>query len=250
MTKLHWLEQSAAEVAPSNSWLSPSEQLRLAEMKVLKRRNDWRLGRWAAKLAVAQYFQLPTNLDQLAMIEIRAHESGAPEAFLNNEAANVSISLSHRDGMAICGVTTAGVALGCDLELVEPRSEAFVADYFAPEEQSTIAQSNAMQRDLLVTVLWSAKESALKALRTGLRLDTRCVVATLKNESLSGTGTWSPLSVLYGNQVFAGWWTHRDPLVRTTVSAPAVDMPTVAQSPLSPAKGNGAPSRYFETAYD
>ena len=55
---------------------------------------------------------------------------------------------------------------------------------------------------------------------------------------------------VYGNQVFAGWWTHRDPLVRTTVSAPAVDMPTVAQSPLSPAKGNGAPSRYFETAYD
>ncbi len=52
-------------------------------------------------------------------------------------------------------------------------SDAFVADYFAPEEQTLIAHSSPADRELMLALLWSAKESALKALREGLRLDTR-----------------------------------------------------------------------------
>ena len=52
----------------------------------------------------------------------------------------VTISLSHRSGAAICAVAPAGVDLGCDLEVIEPRSEAFVADYFTVDEQALVAQ--------------------------------------------------------------------------------------------------------------
>ena len=36
------------------------------------------------------------------------------------------ISLSHRAGRAICCVSTSIAALGCDLELIEPRSSGFI----------------------------------------------------------------------------------------------------------------------------
>jgi len=65
--------------------------------------------------------------------------------------------------------------MGCDLEIIEPRADSFVADYFTAEEQKMVAGADATDRDLRVTLLWSAKESALKALGEGLRMDTRCV---------------------------------------------------------------------------
>jgi len=34
------------------------------------------------------------------------------------------------------------VEIGCDLEVVEPRSDAFVADYFTSEEQALIARAS------------------------------------------------------------------------------------------------------------
>lgn len=232
--ELYWLEQSATDVPALDNWLSASEQLRLVEMKVPKRRDDWRLGRWTSKLAVAGYLGLSREPVELSEIEIRPQASGAPEAFVKGKPARISLSLSHRDGIGICAVAPGGVALGCDLEFVERRSDAFVADYFTAEEQETISGSPAALRDLLVTVLWSAKESALKALRAGLRLDTRSVSATLHSGFLSAPhlatmGTWSPLSVAYADQVFPGWWTCVDGFVRTTVSVPAADAPVSAR---------------------
>jgi 4'-phosphopantetheinyl transferase len=59
--------------------------------------------------------------------------------------------------------------------MVEARSPAFVEDYFSADEQALIADISLPERSLLLALLWSAKESALKALRVGLRLDTRCM---------------------------------------------------------------------------
>lgn len=50
----------------------------------------------------------------------------------------MTVSLSHRAGLALCTVAPAGVALGCDLEPVEPRSDAFVADYLTPAERALV----------------------------------------------------------------------------------------------------------------
>ena len=128
-----WLEQSEADLPAGDDWLSAGEVDRLTTMRVPKRRADWRLGRWTAKRALSAYLNLPGHHQALTDIEIRPAPSGAPEAFIANRPASAAISLSHCNGNAICAVAAFGTALGCDLELVEPRSDAFVADYFTVE---------------------------------------------------------------------------------------------------------------------
>jgi 4'-phosphopantetheinyl transferase len=107
--------------------------------------------------------------------------------------------------------------LGCDLELIEPRSEAFVADYFTEEEQEFIAAASSSDRLRMVALLWSAKESALKTLREGLRLDTRSVVVHL-DCSLGDFDGWSRLHVSHDGRMFPGWWLYSGHFVRTVVS--------------------------------
>ena len=172
---VYWLEQSEFDVPTAEDWLSSNEVVRLNSMRVAKRRADWRLGRWTAKCALAMYLTLPDHPQSLQEIEVRPAPSGAPEAFVSNARVAVTISISHRDGVAACAVAPPGASLGCDLEIIEPRSDAFIADYFTIEEQELIARVHLDDRSRLVALLWSGKESALKALREGLRLDTRCL---------------------------------------------------------------------------
>jgi len=233
----YWLEQSDADVPAENHWLSAGEILSLGRMRYPKRRNDWRLGRWTAKRALAACLDLPRDLLALANVEIRAAASGAPEVFLFNQTAPVTISLSHRAGIAMCAVAHPGTGIGCDLEVIEPRSNAFIADYLTAREQALVAQTLDEERALLVNMLWSAKESALKALHVGLRLDTNCMDVSFNNglpphadqsqQDLPfvpmgdvDTDGWRTLHVHYfGEQVFGGWWRHANQMVRTFVSA-------------------------------
>jgi 4'-phosphopantetheinyl transferase len=244
---IYWLEQTESDLPAENDWLSASEVIRLDGMRFAKRRTDWRLGRWTAKRALAIYLNLPSHPRALSDIEIRPAQPGAPEVFVTNQPAAFTISLSHRGGAAACAIALPEVEVGCDLEIVEPRSDAFIADYFTAEEQQLIEGTSAAERPLLLALLWSAKESALKALRTGLRLDTRSVkvnlVPALRNEderaqnrSLAFTSsyrldTWQPLHVGYeGGQVFHGWWQNADNLVRTMVASPPPLPPTFLET--------------------
>jgi len=228
----YWLEQTKADLPAHDNWLSSDEATLLSHVRFAKRRDDWRLGRWAAKCAAAAYLDLPGDARALREIEVRPAPSGAPELFVLNRLAAVTISISHRAGIAVCAIAMGGAALGCDLELIEPRSGSFVADYFTSEEQVLISREPEEDRPRFVTLLWSAKESALKALRNGLRLDTRCVAVTFHNQTHhehaagalkqdSGLNPWQPLQVCYArSEIFYGWWQSMDRLVRTLVSAP------------------------------
>jgi len=247
---VYWLEQTEGNVPADNDWLSAREAVCLNAMRVAKRRADWRLGRWTAKRALSVILDMPAY-PLLRKIEIRAAASGAPEAFFDNRPAAVTISLSHRAGIAACAVAISHVEMGCDLEMIEPRSDAFVADYFTLEEQELVAHASATERDRLLALLWSGKESALKALREGLRLDTRSVIVIPSVNSFDLNG-WSELRVRYthgrdaggrysgdryfgdrscGDQVFHGWWQHVDSIVRTVVGAPPPDSPVRLQIP-------------------
>jgi 4'-phosphopantetheinyl transferase len=224
---VYWLEQTEADVPLANDWLSERETLCLESMRFVKRRADWRLGRWTAKRAVTSFLQLPDEFHSLAEIEILSASCGRPEVFFANHPADVTISLSHRDGTAACTVAGSKVALGCDLEIIEPHSDAFLRDYFTSEEQSLI--TGGADRNLLLALFWSAKESALKALRTGLRLDTWCVVAR-PCDSFFECG-WSPLQVHHtGGRVFEGWWQRSGTLIRTLVADPGPLPPIFLQS--------------------
>jgi len=188
-------------------------------LHVPKRRADWRLGRWTAKQAVSLYFNLPRKEQALAAMEVRPAPSGSPEAFIHGRAAPVQLSLSHSHGWGLCTIARLGVEVGCDLETVEPRSAAFLADYFTAEEQELVARTPVASRDRILTLLWSTKESTLKALRCGLRSDTRSVNVAPADFLHTRGEEWSPVSAMHSSQRnFGGWWRISRDLVRTIVA--------------------------------
>ena len=234
MTELYCLEQRAADLPTAKNWLSRDEVVCLDRLRFEKRRSDWLLGRWTAKRAVALSLGLRELPADLSQVEIRAEPSGAPAVFLLNRLADprqkATISLSHSCGRAVCVVVLREVALGCDIEKADPRSDAFVADYFTAEEQVTIARSAPKARARISTLIWSAKESALKALHTGLRADTRSVSVTVTNRPENSPG-WSPLQVLCAKgQTLRGWWRETEGFVLTIVSDSAlIDQPALLE---------------------
>jgi len=245
--EIYWFEQIAADVPAGEDWLSAIEADHLHKLRFAKRRADWLLGRWTAKNAVAMFLGIRREPLTLHSIEIRPDSSGAPKVFLENTPAETAISLSHRSGIGMCAVAPAGVSLGCDLETIEPHGDAFPADYFTAEEQALVAGAPTIPDSLRsLTLVWSAKESALKALGEGLRLDTRSVVLRLRepfetpvesrqdfsppsvfrNPSSPQAMNWRPLQVHYGHDVvFHGWWSQSAFFLRTLVSLPAAEPP-------------------------
>ena len=218
MIDVYWLEQTAEDVPDDDTWLAPNEAAHLSTLRFAKRRADWRLGRWTAKRAFAAYLQLSPAPLSLAAIEIRPAPSGAPEAFVSNRPADLAISLSHSQGHALCTVMRLPGLLGCDLERIDTRSEAFLCDYFTVEEQAVVAHASGADRARVATLIWCAKESALKALREGLRLDTRSVIAMPSGAS-SAIDSWQPLQVRYtDDRQFHGWWRHKGDFMRAVVS--------------------------------
>lgn len=215
-----WLEQNAGDVPAGHWWLSETELAHLDRLHIPKRREDWRLGRWTAKYAVAIHLNLARNEQVLRTVELRAMPSGAPEVLLHSRPAPVQLSLSHSAGVGLCTVARAGGGLGCDLELVEPRSRVFVTDYFTAEEQELIAAAPEVSRDQLVTLLWSIKESVLKALGCGLRLDTRSVNAAPACFPPALAGDWNSMSAQASRRNFYGWWRISRDLVRTIIADP------------------------------
>lgn len=215
--EVYWLARCEKDVPESNDWLGPREQTHLRTLNFLKRRVEWRLGRWTAKCALAALNHFPPKSDLLARIEICPNDSGAPKAFVGHIPAELTLSISHRGGTAFCALAPTVVRLGCDLELVEPRSDAFICDYFTADEKKRIEQAAAGERPCLANLFWSAKESALKALQAGLRRDTRSVVVQLSEPFL--TDCWNSLKVRSEEgDSFGGWWRESQGTVQTVVA--------------------------------
>lgn len=230
MVEVRWLEQAQTDVPSGDAWLGGREKECLGRMRFEKRRADWRLGRWTVKRGVAVFLNLPCCSNSLSGIEICAAPSGAPCVFVEGKPAPVSVSLSHRNGLACCAVAPPGISLGCDLEAIEPRSDAFVADYFTSSERRFVAETSFEERWRVAALLWSGKESALKALGTGLRLDTRSIEVSPVHTNAGGD--WSALRVRQDiGRDFEGWWQHSGSFVRTLVAAPPPLPPILLKPP-------------------
>ena len=178
------------------------------------------MGRWTAKAAVGAFLAWRGD-EQPAAIEILADDAGAPGAFSVGRLLPVSLSLSHSHDRALCAIGEADIELGCDLERIEPRTAGFIASYFTRAERDALATSDTAGRDLLSNLFWSAKESALKALRRGLRADTRSVEVAV---TAPLGRAWGGLEVdCRGGTVLAGCWARFDDLVATIVCRPPLD---------------------------
>jgi 4'-phosphopantetheinyl transferase len=217
---LHWLTQNSADVPENDDWLSGGERGIVAGMRFPKRRNDWLLGRWTAKRAICAYETMDAS--QLSSLEIRAAADGAPEAFWNNEPAGVSISISHSNDRSLCVVCPRDFAAGCDLERIEQREDDFIQDYLTAEEISFTRQTPLSERTMAAYLIWSAKETALKILREGLRRDTRSVVIHPDFPEIEGSWNAWTGRCLETTRVFQGWWRSCDGYIYTLAS----DRPT------------------------
>ncbi len=200
--------------------LSPSEMNKLCSLRFPKRRDDWLLGRSAAKLLVRsipnyQHF----SPDEM---EIQTTPEGAPYLRLpSGSASQDCLSISHCDRHAMCAFSL-GPALkfGVDLEKVEPRSEGFVEDYFTPAEREMVHAYPLEVRDLVATLVWSLKEAMLKALGVGLRWDTRQVEIADTDDLFAPNGhhPWREIQVddhERKDRSWAAWWQRRGDFVLT-----------------------------------
>ena len=118
-------------------------------------------------------------------------------------------------------VALSGVELGCDLEMIEPRSDAFVADYFTAEEQALVARASAADRSRAPGAALERERERAQSVARGPstrhaerdREPRRCGIRS---------HGWSPLRVRHADgRIFCGWWQHADGIVRTVVAASA-----------------------------
>lgn len=219
-----WLSQQRADVPPGDQWLGETERRVLARLRVAPRRAAWRLGRWTAKSALAARLGVPPSA-----VEVLAAADGAPEAWLGGARLPVSLSLSHRGDRCIAVIADAPSVVGCDLELIEPRSGAFVREWLAVPEQRLISGCDEARQALVANLIWTAKEAAAKVRREGLRLDVRAAVVTFTERCAEADG-WCPLQVDWdhGRRTTAGWWRREPGWVMTVVGEPPSSPPRAA----------------------
>lgn len=215
-----WLAHGEHEVPAGADWLAPGEQAVVARLRYTKRRVEFLTRRWTAKRAVATVLGCGLAPAELARVEIRHHASGAPWVAVDGQPAAIDVSISDRAGWAVCLVGPPGGSggpLGIDLELVEPRSDAFVQDFFTAEESAGVRRlATAEARHVAANLIWSAKEAALKVLKVGLRADTREVAVEFARAHRPDG--WAALSVTgRDGSAFPGWW-RRDGVFLLTLA--------------------------------
>jgi 4'-phosphopantetheinyl transferase len=219
-----WLTLCRTDVPAGDGWLSTAERDVQNELRLERRRADWRLGRWTAKRAVAGW----VGADPAAVEVLAAHD-GAPEAWVEGVRAPLSLSISHRAGLALAAVADAPAVIGCDLEFVEPRSGAFVREWLSRPDQGLLAACPPARRPELVNLLWTAREAAAKVRREGLRLDVRDAVVA---PAVAGgpPGSWRPLRVAWDDGTTEGWWRADGRWVMTIAGRPAPGQPRLTSA--------------------
>jgi 4'-phosphopantetheinyl transferase len=191
---IYLAHQTLADLPEGLNWLHPAERRFLETLRFEKRRQDWLLGRWTAKKALFNLLKIPPQ-----SISILKSESGAPLVAFDVPAPPCTLSLSHRAGRALAAVAAGAEPIGCDLEWIEPRSAAFLGDYFLESETAFLARVPPGQKDLYANLFWCAKEAVMKARGEGMRLHPRKIEIAVKEAALSA-------SVLPGEDRFFGFW--------------------------------------------
>ena len=220
--KVYCITQHLHDLPDHENWLTRQEAEVLAGFKFPRRCRDWLLGRWTAKAALGRF--QPAAERPMTDWQVEADVDGAPMILKEGQRTEIPVSLSHRGNHALCTLAEMPMRLGCDLETVEIRSRSFEETFFTASELAMLEQQPASDRARLVTLIWSAKESALKALHTGLKADTRRVIV---RSCSSDSSAWNSLEVedsLDGG-VFHGWWRDFDGMVMTVLSDQAIDPP-------------------------
>lgn len=224
-SNVHWLvERLTALLLPfgalADNLLSEDEQGIFYTLRTDKRRRDWLLGRYTAKHLVQQVVQQRTGQTiPLTSFSILGRPDGSPEVIWENQPDNFTctISISHSADRAFCAlVERADWPLGADVERVDGQIMGFIGRYLTAAERDLIAQTAEGLRPLYATAIWSAKEAVLKALRVGLKQDTR-TLSCLISPVTAPPDEWTPFAIRWEGEgeerPLTGWWRVQDDFI-------------------------------------
>lgn len=225
---IEWLVQTAADLpAAGEGLLGPDERRAYAALRTEKRRQEWLLGRWTAKLLLQRLIRARCGETvPLAALQVLNGRTRAPVVRCDGVAELPVLSVSHSNRHAFCAaLERPSPPIGADIERIEPRSATFVADYFTAAERALVAQAPPDLQATAVTAIWSAKEAALKALQVGLSIDTRRVTCLVRVET--AVADWTPFAIevdwddklrQHGQSELRGWWRVQEGFVLTLVA--------------------------------
>ncbi|MEA2173114.1 MAG: hypothetical protein QOD00_706 [Blastocatellia bacterium] len=140
----------------------------------LKRRNEWLLGRAAAKDAVRSFLKSRHKIELCpADIEIAQDEHGQPFVAGNwtkNLERLPALSIAHTDGVAVALAGDDGRCggIGIDIERVAVTREDLAAFAFTQAERGLLSSLKDGAREEWMMRLWCAKEATSKAVGRGL----------------------------------------------------------------------------------
>lgn len=205
-------------------FLRTEDQTEYSRFKVAKRQNEWISSRITTKKMMVKIL----NDKKIAIRDIRIQKetNGRPYIFVDGKGRlNGSFSLSHSQGMVFCGYSDApDMHFGIDLEKIEERKLEFIMDYFTNDEIKNYQQCTSDQKKEYSTLIWSAKEAALKAIGKGLALDTRKVEVIPQNV-VSLIEGWKMCNVIFregSEKEYTALWQEKGGFIRT-ISVPAGD---------------------------
>jgi 4'-phosphopantetheinyl transferase len=155
---------AAVDAVPSEEFLSESEKKQLGNFQFSKKKQDFLLGRLAAKRALGALLPEP----DLRCIEIRAGDLGQP-LVQHARAGSAEVTVSHSHGLAVALAYSAAYPMGIDLETVSAVSATTIIGELgtSASEQSWLAAAG-VDDAIACCVLWTAREALGKALKVGL----------------------------------------------------------------------------------
>jgi 4'-phosphopantetheinyl transferase len=164
---IYWMVDEQNKLAGESppTFLHTNETCEFLEIKNLKRRSQWLHGRWTAKNLLQKYHP-DCSSSPLSEILIKKSETGAPFAAhpIGRELSG-SLSISHKDALAASALVLESQArIGIDLERIESRMVEYFEAYLTSQELDTLETCRIGDQPLFLTLIWSAKESVLKAI--------------------------------------------------------------------------------------
>jgi phosphopantetheinyl transferase len=155
---------SGIKLADPKEILSAQEYEKYRLSLTQKKKDDFLLGRYSAKKALSQICEV----SQLSDIDISNGVFGQPIVHYK-DLYNVQISVAHGDNISASIVFEESHPTAIDIELIDKSKIADIKPQFTKTELALFPDLN-ISEELFVFILWTAKESLSKILRTGLTI--------------------------------------------------------------------------------
>lgn len=160
------LDREAAQVADRVGLLSADERERYERLKVEDARRRFAVTRASLRTILGRYLNVSS-----ADLEFVYKEHGKPELAPDHNSRDIRFNLSHSHERAVLAVG-AGGELGVDIERLRDSVEfvKLAKRFFSPREAESLAGLSGDELKRQFFQIWTAKESYIKAIGTGLRL--------------------------------------------------------------------------------